>query len=226
MKLFIVRHAQSQGNATGDYSVDSHDSLSELGQRQAASLADSLHLLNFDKIIVSPLQRALETLTPYLEATGQRAEIWPEIAEGCWQRPVDTPRDCWRTQPASVPEVVKHLFTFREDRAIKPVDKTFEEGVLRADDAYRLLQDMATDSGACVLMLTHGHFIRELLNRLLDTRHCVSFAHDNCGVTSLTFDGLWNMNYCNRPAGIGTATKPQLQTLVDGAPDPRRFYGR
>ncbi len=219
MKLLLIRHAQSQGNATGNYSVASHDSLSDQGRAQAKTLSGCLQSLNFDKIIVSPLQRAMETIIPYIEATHQRAEIWPEIAEGCWQPPVDEPRTVWRSQPASLPAPLAHLFDFRNGNAIKPVDKTFEEGVLRAQATRQLLREMAElHPQDCVLMLTHGHFLRELLNCLLDTNKVISFAHENCGMTSLTFDGVWNMDFCNRPSDPAS----HLQLTNDGAPDPRR----
>ncbi|WFB35555.1 histidine phosphatase family protein [Kiritimatiellota bacterium B12222] len=226
MKLLIVRHAQSQGNATGDYSVASHDSLSDLGKVQASFLSDTLQAMDFDKLIVSPLQRALETLAPYLEVTQQRAEIWPEIAEGCWQPPVEASRETWRTQPASLPRGLGPLFSFRDGHEIKPVDKTFEEGVLRAHATQTLLQELTESSVECVLMLTHGHFIRELLNVLLDTRHCLSFAHDNCGMTLLNFDGRWNMDFCNRPSDAASAPISRMLSAHQGAPDPRRFYAK
>ncbi len=84
MKLTLIRHAQSMGNSTGNYSLLESDSLSEIGRQQAVDLSRALEGEPFDKIIVSPLIRALETLAPYLEATGQQAEIWPEIAEMRW----------------------------------------------------------------------------------------------------------------------------------------------
>ncbi|MDF3131023.1 histidine phosphatase family protein [Kiritimatiellaeota bacterium B1221] len=225
MKLLLVRHAQSEGNATGNYSVATHDSLSALGKQQARSLSECLQKLHFDKVIVSPLQRALETLAPYLEASHQRAEIWPEIAEGCWQPPAKEPRDSWRTQPASLPTSMNDLFYFRDGKEIKPVDKTFEEGVLRAQSTHRLLGELALNyPEGQFLMLTHGHFLRELINGLLDTRSIVSFAHDNCGMTLFSFDGVWNMDFCNRPSHPESHRMESILTASDGAPDPRRVY--
>ena len=58
-------------------------------------LADVLSGWSFDRIITSPLQRALQTIAPYLAATQQRAEIWPEIAEACWQDEREALADDW-----------------------------------------------------------------------------------------------------------------------------------
>jgi broad specificity phosphatase PhoE len=51
-------------------------------------------------------------------------------------------------------------------------------------------------------MVTHGHFIRELINLLLHTRNIVRFPHGNCAITLLSFDGAWMMDFCNRLTGI------------------------
>jgi len=204
MKLLIVRHAESEGNASGNYSVRSHDSLSRKGKAQAASIVRLLRTYDFDEILVSPLQRALETIAPYLEATGRRAEIWPEIAEACWQEQVEAPGESWETQPVSVPDEIARFFSFRDGKAVKPAAPgSFAEGLRRAYITMGRIQEMTAEPDRSILMVTHGHFIRELLNLILDTRKRVRFGQDNCGMTSLTFNGTWQMNFCNRPGGGG-----------------------
>lgn len=209
MNLLLVRHAESKGNASGDYSVLSHDSLSCQGEEQASSLACCLRMRDFDEIIVSPLQRALETIAPYFDATHQRAEIWPEIAEACWQEREEKPSESWNTQPASVPDQIARFFAYRNDEALKPADpESFGQGLRRVHEAVQRIQEMVAKPDHSVLMITHGHFIRELLNLILDTRRSVSFPHDNCGMTSLTFDRVWSLNFCNRSIDMMRSNKP------------------
>lgn len=199
MNLLIVRHAQSKGNASGDYSVATHDSLSCQGQQQASSLAVCLRPWAFDQIIVSPLQRAIETITPYLVATNQRAEIWPEIAEACWHEQREEPSDFWNTQPAPLPSATSNLFTYLNNEAIMPTPhESFGDGLRRIYTTAGRIQELASQPNLSVLMVTHGFVILELLNLMLDTRKIVRFAHDNCGMTLLTFDGAWTMEFCNR----------------------------
>lgn len=81
MSLFLLRHGQSHGNATGDYSMLDLDPLSEEGQKQAEQATEALTGVSLEKIVVSPLLRATQTAFPYLEKTGRKAEVWPEIAE-------------------------------------------------------------------------------------------------------------------------------------------------
>ena len=210
MKLLIMRHAESRGNASGDYSVRSHDSLSPRGREQASSVVCCLRAHDFDEILVSPLQRALETIAPYLEATDRRAEIWPEIAEACWQEREEEPSESWNTRPASVPDHLARFFSFRNGEAIRPADpESFGEGLRRAHQTLVRVQGIAATPDHSVLMITHGHFIRELLNLILDTRRLVGFPHDNCGMTSLTFDGAWRMDFCNCRGNIDESNKPE-----------------
>jgi broad specificity phosphatase PhoE len=199
MNLLIVRHAESMGNATGHYSAEAADSLSPHGEEQASSLVASLKAWNFDKIIVSSLQRALQTVAPYLAATNQRAEIWPEIAEACWHDDREELSDSWNSKPDVLPDSVPSVFDYRDDEAITPAHpESFGQGLRRVHEAMERIREMADQSDEFVLMVTHGHVIRELINLMLDTRDTVQFPHDNCGMTLMSFDGAWKMDFCNR----------------------------
>ena len=85
MNVTILRHGQTVGNATGDYSTQANDVLSAVGVEQAERLAAGLAGYQFDAIYCSPLERALKTIAPYLRENGRSAEVWPELAEVCWQ---------------------------------------------------------------------------------------------------------------------------------------------
>jgi broad specificity phosphatase PhoE len=200
MKLWIIRHAESKGNATGNYSTAVSDSLSDKGREQAAALGQCLAPRTFDRILVSPLLRTMETVTPYLHMTQQRAELWPEIAEACWHPEREAPTNTWRTQPAPLSSAASRLFDYRDGAAIRPAHpESFGEGLRRVRVALDRLEALGEDRDASVLMVTHGHFIRELLNLMLDTDTIREFTHDNGGITGLTFDGRWTLDFCNRP---------------------------
>ena len=55
-----------------------------------------------------------------------------------------------------------------------------------------------------MLMVTHGHFIRELLNLLLATPALVAFPHDNCGRTLIRLGEGLTVAFCNRVGGRET----------------------
>jgi broad specificity phosphatase PhoE len=204
MKLLVVRHGQSRGNATADYSTAQHDSLSPRGQEQAQALAVHLEPYTFDRLVVSPLQRALETMAPSLRSRGGKAEVWPELAEACWQETREGASHSWGTEPASIPEHLDGLFEFRNGRYVKPSEhESYGQGLRRVHDAVALLRQMADSTARSVLMVTHGYVIREMFNIILapDTRQ--DYSHDNCGMSLLVHDDGWRLEYLNRPATEG-----------------------
>lgn len=61
-KIFLLRHGESVGNASGIYQGRKFDTgLSELGKKQAATTAEFLKNFSFHKIFTSTLPRARET---------------------------------------------------------------------------------------------------------------------------------------------------------------------
>lgn len=206
MSFILVRHAQSQGNATGDYSTATHDSLSELGLRQARCLADALRPMRFTHVIASPLTRAVQTIHPYLLAAGRQAEIWPELAEGCWQERELSSVSDFPTEPCELAPEAAACFRFRDGRAIRPCGhETYAQGLYRARLVLERLSE--AHAGNDVLVVTHGHMLREMLNLVVKSLEPVRFPHENCAMTSITRDGdQWMIDYTNRPTWTGPAT--------------------
>lgn len=91
--VFYLRHAEGGHNVKADYVkkgipqsewpayVGDQNVFTPKGVAQADALATNLLPFHFDLIAVSPLWRTRNTILPYLRATGQKAEIWPELAE-------------------------------------------------------------------------------------------------------------------------------------------------
>jgi len=61
MKLFLIRHGQSQANVQGVYAGQSDVSLTEKGREQAKRLAPVLSGIAFEKVYSSDLIRAADT---------------------------------------------------------------------------------------------------------------------------------------------------------------------
>lgn len=91
LKVYYLRHAESGANAEYHWKkvprdqwpsyVGNADTFSPKGEQQAQEVVDKLKGHSFDFIAVSPLWRTRNTILPYLRATGQKGEIWPELAE-------------------------------------------------------------------------------------------------------------------------------------------------
>ncbi len=141
----------------------------------------------------------MQTIAPYLLATRRRAELWPEIAEACWHDEREPPAQRWNPRPGTLSDVDAAHFHFRGGQAVRPGHpESFGEGLCRVHAAMDLLQEMAGRTDHLVLMVTHGHFIRELLNVILDTRRPIHVAQSNCGMTLMSHQGGWGMEFCNR----------------------------
>jgi broad specificity phosphatase PhoE len=80
MHLYLIRHAQSEGNAqVAGAAIDCR--LTELGRRQAAAVARRVAALGVGWVLASPYTRALETAEAIRQATGAPAAVVPLLHE-------------------------------------------------------------------------------------------------------------------------------------------------
>lgn len=184
--LTLVRHGESFGNLTGDYSTSHHDNLTDTGWDQARKLAQ--HWSGpFDRVVVSPLGRARQTSLPTLERFGIRADLWSDLAECCWQEP--------RALPPSEPELPLIPLSL-EDREVPwfvaprslgtpPDHERYQDGLRRMRRAAMDL-DALCRAGHSVLAVSHGYAISKLVILLTGEGH-VDEVYDvyNTGVTRL-----------------------------------------
>jgi len=105
MQLYLVRHAQSNNNANVDARTEREPdpALTDLGTRQASALADYLTSAlepdqlsdtlawrygtfdglryRIDRVVTSPMWRALQTAQPLREKLAVPVKVWPELCE-------------------------------------------------------------------------------------------------------------------------------------------------
>ncbi len=78
MELFLVRHGETTWNKEGRYYGHSDVPLSDKGIAQAKELGNYFRKIEFDKVIVSPLIRAVDTAK---ELTDQELEMEKRLME-------------------------------------------------------------------------------------------------------------------------------------------------
>jgi probable phosphoglycerate mutase len=84
MRLFIVRHGETEWNADGRFQGKRDTSLSERGLHQGALVAEYLSGHEFEAVVSSPLKRALDTGKLIASACGcEKLEVMDELAEIC-----------------------------------------------------------------------------------------------------------------------------------------------
>ncbi len=81
MKLYIVRHGETECNVKGVYYGSLDVSITEKGRQQAAAVGDMLRNVAFDKVIISGLQRTRQTAETVLSRqicqSGEREQVSP-----------------------------------------------------------------------------------------------------------------------------------------------------
>jgi broad specificity phosphatase PhoE len=78
-RLVVARHGATQWSALGRHTGRTDVPLSDQGRRQAEELGRRLDGHDFSRVLVSPLQRAVETCA--IAGFGERAELCPELRE-------------------------------------------------------------------------------------------------------------------------------------------------
>lgn len=169
-ELIFVRHAETVANATGRYNSTTLNAFSELGKSQVTKLTAQLQQMEFDAVIVSPSPRALKTVAPFLQRSGRKAEIWPELLECCHQDGAE------RNRPASPqvrfgPKIEWHsslngIFNLRPDGQRLIDAPTYNDGLRQVDLAVKRIKQTWSNSGKRVLIVGHsihgGMLIRKL----------------------------------------------------------------
>ena len=79
MKLFLIRHGESEANRTKTYAGQSDPKLTDLGRAQAEAIRPILEKIPFDKVYSSDLSRAYDTQA--LALPGYTPELTPLLRE-------------------------------------------------------------------------------------------------------------------------------------------------
>jgi len=157
--IYFVRHAETMGNLTHRHNYKNDRTLSPKGRRQVEALTRKLDTFSFDYIIVSPKYRALKTILPYLKKHRMVAEIWPELAECCWQKQ----RYLSGGKPARGSKIkletaMKPYFTFADAQSRFSYDtRGYGQGMMQTFMASEKLKQRFSGSGKRILVVGHYH---------------------------------------------------------------------
>lgn len=171
----VVRKFQESGMPTNEWPayVGKDNAFSPEGEAQAQAVVAPLQKHTFDLIAVSPTWRTRNTILPYLKATGQKAEIWPELAETANTDVLPSEGeinpDLWSGKRAI--RLSAEEADFFHLRADPPglhelVVSNRLEAVACAERVETLLRDRFNDQPARVLLVGHGNASRTLLRQL------------------------------------------------------------
>lgn len=159
-EIVFVRHGETVANATGKYNSRTLNVFSARGQQQVAKLTVKLKGMKFDAIIVSPSGRALRTLAPYLRATHQTAEIWPELYECCHQvgaaRLKPAAKNVVYSSRITIPHDLAGLYRLRPGGERYISAPTYNDGMRQVKIGWQLLLQDFAGTGKTVLVIGHS----------------------------------------------------------------------
>lgn len=166
--LVLIRAADTLADKTADYSVFNARHVSEEGLKQIEHLSSALGSASFDVILTSPSFSALRTIQPYLEKSGQQAEIWPTLFECCRQAEFSRKRS-----PPGIPILLepeqRSLFVRRADSPdVIPGDEANDEGESRIRRAAADIKRLWGGSDMRALIVVDPFAGARLLGALLD----------------------------------------------------------
>lgn len=173
-EVIVVRHGDTEWAVHGRHTGRTDVALTEQGRREANALGGLLAGRVFARVLVSPLQRAMETCR--LAGFGDRAEACPDLEEwdygtyeGRTSAEIAAERPGWSLWHDGVPG-----------------GETIGEVGRRAD---RVIAE-ARSAGGDVALFAHGHILRILAARWIemDPGAAQRLALDPAGVGTLGYE--------------------------------------
>ena len=225
--IILIRHARSVANVenvlagqTPGVRLDAH------GVEQSKNLAEILGSAPVTKVIVSPLERCLATISPWIDRYGHGVEIEsdPRIIEpdyGTWSgRKLDelSLEPLWRDVQQN-PESV----TF-------PHGERFIDVWHRVQNFYRSLEHniaSAADNSVNILVVSHGDIIKFLIANVLKMEfknfQSLIVEPSSISIAQITKDGARLMEYNRSHQSISELISKNLVATLGGeTPSNRR----
>ena len=153
--FYFVRHGESEGNAARVFTGQTDSPLTARGRRQAATVAEELAKVKFDRIVSSDLSRTRDTAQVIAKPHGLPVEIVPELREIDVGERTGTSFDETRGLP-----------NWSDDGFVSwPGGETLEQVLARTLGAIERLT--RESPGKTILVVGHGGVNRILLSHFL-----------------------------------------------------------
>lgn len=187
MIVHLVRHAQAfNTHRPAGQPSPPNPPLTPVGVMQAERLAARLAGIEVDRLVASPMRRAVETADHVGRATGRPVELLTI----CHEHRAGEGYVCWGAR-----ELLGHY-----PRLVVPEDlhpegwpyggEPFEGALDRADAFANWLREQATAGSGQLVVVTHAAITRLVLTRLLglEPRALAAAALDNTSLATLRLD--------------------------------------
>lgn len=185
MKLYIVRHGETDWNKSRRIQGQVDIPLNEFGKTLAKKTANGLKDISFDVCITSPLSRAKETARLILEGRDvlmlEDSRIM-EMAFGSYEG------KCLEKDRQEVPEEFYRFFDDPEHFIPGEDGETFADVKKRTGEFLQDLYQRREYEQSNILITTHGAALAGMLNYIKNAPLCAYWGqgvHKNCAVTEV-----------------------------------------
>jgi len=205
-KIYLIRHAEAEGNLYRRVHGHYDSNITELGLKQIDALRDRFADVPVDALYSSDLVRAQTTAQAIGVPREMETRTTPRLREVFMGRWEDT------TWARLERDEAEQLAFYARDPARWEVGEPYKEKVSRIYDVVRELGEKHPEETICIV--SHGCMIRTLLGTILglsserigEIPHC-----DNTGVAYLEYDkGAFQIHYMND----GSHLTPELSTFA------------
>jgi len=187
MKLYIIRHAETEYNRKGIIQGSEFDSDSnDVGYDQAESFYDYYKDVKFEKVYVSNLKRTFQTIIRFTE-NGVEYEKLKEFNEISWGVNQGKSDD------------LKDYAELIDSWLAGDLDNKFNEGESPNEISVRLVKGfnkVLEDNHDTVLLCIHGRALKILLSKIIDNdlTKMDRYIHSNTGLYILEYrDGKYEI---------------------------------
>lgn len=185
-RIYLVRHGVTEWNKQFRYQGAADIPLSAEGEAQAERVGLRLSQLPVERIVSSPLRRAMSTALKIAERVGVRnVEQWDDLREvdfGDWEG---------LTVSEIVAKFGEDIFDAWRRAQIDVTATNGEDSRSVYDRAGRAVQRLCSLSDEVTVVVSHGAIFRALMLHFIDVPKSNVFwkmRMDNCSVSAVEFD--------------------------------------
>lgn len=193
--IYFIRHGESDHNKIPVFQpINSR--LNNIGREQVNKVSKRFKKVSFDKIITSPINRAVETAEIIAKETGkniEKSDLFSEMIS-----PVVVHGKSYTDKPAM--KIFEKWMKSISDPKIKVKDsENYSDLVKRVDMALDFIKNQKEDS---IVVISHGFFIRLLVARIVfgETMTPENFGYFHEHIKSVN-TGVTTVKYCEDYTG-------------------------
>lgn len=184
MKIYVVRHGQTDWNVAGKCQGRTDIELNSTGIEQAKNTKEQLTNYNIDLIICSPLKRARKTAEIINEATNCKIVSDERIIERCCGEVEGKTEKEWDSIIGDDVDIINNYNLNYDKQNIEPIQTICKR-------VWNLLDEIQEKyKGKNILLVTHGGTCRAInayFNGIGENGHVQSAHIKNCEIREYKF---------------------------------------